>query len=1027
VFVRLALLLAVLAPGVARAQTSDPAPDVRFDRPGLDLPHPEAQALAQTADGLVWIGTRDGLVRFDGLGRTLLRREPGDARTLPSNDVEALLVDGAGRLWVGTRRGVARLDARTDRFARVTPAEGACGGAATWLAETGPGQILYGSRRTGLCRLDVASGERDPVRLPWGGAGGRAWEVQTVASGAAWVLGPRPEDACRVDPGPDARCRAIDLSGYGPRVLGLDAEGRLLAYGRSLDGGPHELRRWSRGRFVPVVRDLPEVGWTESADLVVVGREAWLGTATDGVLAVGLETGDWRWIGPRPGDPTSLPAPRVRALLVDRQGGAWVGTSRGVATWRAPAQPFRVYRRFSGEPGELSDDRVNGMAEARDGALWVATNDGLNRLDPETDRFEAFRILEVQAVGPPAWVPDRDDPFREAWWQVLEGADGTLWVGGKRTGLFRLDRRTGRFRREAEASRALGLVEADRATPRGFGVRHVFEDSAGRLWVGTTGEGLALRQTDGRWVSVLPGAGPGRLPHPSVNRFYEAADGAIWVGTDAGLARVADPGAGREMTFEALDLGESVPVWAIAESEAAPGVLWVGTVGNGLLAVDPESGDAVRAGGEEFPSDLVYGVLTDEAGHIWASTSRGLARYDPPRDRLSVYDARNGLQDDAFDLMAFVRSPTTGELWFGGPNGLVRVDPDGVGLATYHPPVAFTAVEVFDRRRAGRPLDGDTLRVAHDENFLTIQFAALDFTAPRRLRYLYRLQGVDDDWRETTGERPLATYTALAPGTYTLFVLGSNADGVWNDEPARLTVVVEPAWWQGIPARAVALLLLAGLGLGGVVGVFRLAAREHRSRQHAVADDLHRGPVQGITAIGRDLAGVEEHGGVVRRVRDRVGEVEVGLHDALIRLRPAAAGTLDPVRALEATVRRARQQAPGVAIQADWSGVPAALPDDLQHDLVSVLAHLLEHALETAGPNEVHIAVEADVPSIGLRVASDRPVAVRAPGFRRRLPGTRNPLVQALRIVRQRGGTLDVEPTEAGSLVTVRLRHDSEA
>jgi len=250
---------------------------------------------------------------------------------------------------------------------------------------------------------------------------------------------------------------------------------------------------------------------------------------------------------------------------------------------------------------------------------------------------------------------------------------------------------------------------------------------------------------------------------------------------------------------------------------------------------------------------------------------------------------------------------------------------------------------------------------------------------------------------------------------------------VWNDEPARLTVVVEPAWWQGIPARAVALLLLAGLGLGGVVGVFRLAAREHRSHQQAVADDLHRGPVQGITAIGRDLAGVEEHGEVVRRVRDRVGEVEVGLHDALIRLRPAAAGTLDPVRALEATVRRARQQAPGVAIQADWSGVPSALPDDLQHDLVSVLAHLLEHAIETAGPNEVHVAVEGDVPSIGLRVASDRPVAVQAPGFRRRLPGTKNPLVQALRVVRRRGGTLDVEPTEAGSLVTVRLRHDSEA
>ncbi|PAP77620.1 two-component regulator propeller domain-containing protein [Rubrivirga marina] len=1019
--VRLVLLLAVLATGAARSQTTDPAPDVRFDRLGLDLPHPEVQALAQDADGLIWIGTRDGLLRYDGLGPTLLRRDVGDARSLPSNDVEALLVDGAGRLWVGTQRGVARLDPRTDRFTRVTPAEGTCGGAATWLAETGPGQILYGSRRAGLCRLDAASGERQRIRVPWGGADGRAWEVQTVASGAAWVLGPRPEDACRVDPGPDARCRSIDLSGFGPRVLGLDAEGRLLAYGRPLDGGPHELRRWSRGRFVPVVRDLPEVGWTESADLVVVGREAWLGTATDGLLAVGLETSDWRWLGPRPGDPTSLPAPRVRALLVDRQGGAWVGTSRGVAAWRAPAQPFRVYRRFTGEPGEISDDRVNGMTEARGGALWVATNDGLNRLDPETDRFETFRIPEVQGAGPPAWVPDRDDPFRDAWWQVFEGADGTLWVGGKRAGLFRLDRRTGRFRREAEASRALGLTEADGTTPRGFGVRHIYEDEAGRLWVGTTGEGLALRQADGRWVGVFPASGAGSLPHPNVNRVHEAEDGTLWVGTDAGLARVVDPGAGREMTFEPVDLGESAPVWAVAESPATPGKLWVGTVGNGLLAFDPESGRAVRVGGDEFPSDLVYGVLTDETGQVWASTNRGLARYDPTSDCLSVYDAGNGLRDDAFDLMAFDRSPTTGELWFGGPNGLVRVDPDGVGLATYHPPVAFTGVEVFDRRRAGRPLDGDTIRVAHDENFLTVQFAALDYTAPRQLRYLYRLLGVDADWRETTGERPLATYTALEPGTYTLLVLGSNADGVWNDEPARLTIVVEPAWWQGIPARAVALLLLAGLGLVGVLGVMHLAARDYRRRQQDVADDLHRGPVRGIGEIGRDLDGVETDGEVVRRVRRRVGEVEVGLHDALIRLRPAAAGTLGLTRALDATVRRARQQAPDVAIQTDWSAAPASLPDDLQHDFVSVLACLLDHALQTADPDELRVTVTVDDTGIGLRVVADRPVAVRAPGLRRRLPGTKNPLVQALRIVRQRGGALDVEPTEAGSVVSVRL------
>ena len=1012
------VLLATLLAGAARSQTLDPAPDVRFDRLGLDLPHPEVQALAQGADGLVWIGTRDGLVRYDGLGLTRLRHDADDPRSLPANDVQALLVDGRGRLWAGTPAGVARLDPRTDRFARAPSGDGACGGPATWLAASGERGILYGARRSGLCRLDAASGRQRDVRLPWD-RGGRAWEVQAV-DGAVWVLGPAASDACRVDP-ETAACRSIDLRGFGPRVLGLDAEGRLLAFGQPLSGGPHELRRWSRGEFVPIARGLPEVGWAESPDLVVVGREAWLGTATGGVLAIGLETGDWRWLSPEPGDPTSLPAHRVRALLVDRQGGAWVGTSRGLAVWRPPSWPATVYRRYTGASGEISDDRVNGMTETRDGALWVATNDGLNRLDPETDRFETFRVPEAQGEGPPAWAPARDDPFRDAWWQVLESADGTLWVGGKRNGLFRLDRRTGRYRREADASRALGLVERDGATPRGFGVRHLYEDDVGRLWVGTTGEGLAVRQPDGRWEAVRPGGAPGGLPHPSVNRFHQDAGGTLWIGTDAGLARVVDPSAGRETTFEPVDLGEPVPVWAIGESAATPGVLWVGTVGAGLVTVDPASGTVARAGGDDVPSDLVYGVLSDADGRVWASTSRGLVRYDPRGDQLAVYDAASGLRDDAFDLMAFYRSPTTGEMWFGGPNGLVRVDPAGLGFRVFHPPVVFTALEVFDRALPGRPLDGDTVRVAHDRNFLTVQFAALDYTAPRRLRYLYRLAGVDDDWRETTGDRPFATYTALAPGTYTLSVLGSNADGVWNDEPARLTVVVEPAWWQRIPARAAALLILAVLGLVGVAVVFRLAGRSHRRAQWAVADDLHRGPVRGIGEIGRDLAAVRADGEVVQRVRERVGEVGTGLHDALLRLQPTVAGALDLLRALDAVVRRARQSAPDAVIHTDWSAAPDALADDVQRDLVTVLAHLLDHILQADGPAEVRVAVDGRDDGVGLRIASDRPVAVRAQGLRQRLPGARNALVQALRVVRQRGGSLDVEPTEQGGTVAVIL------
>lgn len=279
------------------ASAQDGPPDVRFNRLSLGLPHPEVQAMAQDRDGLVWIGTADGLARYDGLSLVVLRRRPNDPTSLPSNTIQSLLVTKDGTVWVGTDRGLARHDVRTDRMDRVSPAGGACSGAVTWLAEDASGRILHGSRAQGICRLTPLTGRVQPIDLPWQktpAGRAQAWALVGLPDGSAWVLGADGSDACRID-GDAAQgerdCRAIALRDFEPRMLGTDGEGRLLAYGRPSGASGTELRRWSGGRFVPVAAGLPEFGGSESARLGVVGREAWLTTASDGILAVGLETG----------------------------------------------------------------------------------------------------------------------------------------------------------------------------------------------------------------------------------------------------------------------------------------------------------------------------------------------------------------------------------------------------------------------------------------------------------------------------------------------------------------------------------------------------------------------------------------------------------------------------------------------------------------------------------------------------------------------------------------------------------------
>lgn len=1013
------------------AQDRPPAsvPDVRFATRTVGLPHPEVQALAQDADGLLWVGTRDGLSRYDGLALTTLRAASGDSTSLPSNDVRALLVGRDGTLWVGTARGVASLNVRTDRFRRWTrPQRGGCAGEAVWLAEDAAGRLLFGAPEAGVCRLDVRSGTVEALPLPWA-RGAELRLLYGVPDGSVWVVSRSPDGpVCFVEKDGGA-CRGVDVGAFVPEVMGLDAEGRLLAIGS--EAGARSLRQWSQSLFVRLVGELPPFGTGESPRLIAVGREVWAATATNGLLAVDLDGRTGRTLAPDPGDSGSLPAHRVGALLLDRQGGVWVGTSRGLARWQPPSRPFTVYRRYTGRPGEISDDRVNGMTEARDGSLWVTTNNGLNRLDVATGRFETFPVPPGQGLSAPAWAPGADDPYRNAWWQVLEGADATLWVGGKRNGVFRLDRRTGLYRREVEAARALRLVGAD-GVPLGFGVRHLYEDRAGLLWVGTTGEGLAVRLPDGDWEG-LPVGTPG-LPHPNVNRFHEDARGRLWVGTDAGLARVHRPEAGDpeaeawsadDVAFEPVSLGldEAVPVWAIAESVATPGTLWIGTVGAGLIAYDPETGETDRyTAASGMPSDLVYGVLSDADGRIWASTSRGLVRLVPGAARLVVYDEDQGLQGDAFDLMAFYRSPTTGVMWFGGPNGLSRIDPAGAAVRPYRPPVAFTGVQVFDTRRAGRPLSGDTLVFDHDENFLTIQFAALDFTNPRSLAYRYRLVGVDEAWRETTGERPVATYTALAPGTYRFEVLGANVDGVYTDEPAVLTVVVEPAWWQWGWVRVLVLVVLGALAVGGVLTLLHRAAWAYREQQRLIADDLHEGPVRGIgqIGVGLDRLGTADPE-AVRTLRAHVGEVETGLHDTLLRLQPGAVDRLGLRRSLDATVRRFRRAAPHVAITSDWRADATGLGPDVQQAIVEVATALLGQTLRVTDARTVGLSFRPAAEGVALRVAHDGTVPVTTPALRDRLRGRRGGLVRAASILRAHGGTLSTESTEGGGAVEVRF------
>jgi PAS domain S-box-containing protein len=282
-------------------------------------------------------------------------------------------------------------------------------------------------------------------------------------------------------------------------------------------------------------------------------------------------------------------------------------------------------------------------------------------------------------------------------------------------------------------------------------------------------------------------------------------------------------------------------VWSILEDR--DGALWMGTSA-GLNRLDPQTGEFIHyTTADGLPHDSVFGILEDEDGHLWLSTGRGLSRFDPQEVTFQNYRASDGLQGDVFNQFAYYEA-STGELFFGGANGLTRFYTDDIRENAYIPPVHITGIQLANQPVAvggdsplqTSALETEELDLSYEDRIISFEFAALSFSSAERNRYKYKLEGFDEDWHETDSTRRFATYTNLDPGEYTFRVLGSNNSGVWNEEGDSLKLTITPPWWLTWWSRAGALLLLAGMVAVGFVWQWQSGKRRERQLEAAVVE-----------------------------------------------------------------------------------------------------------------------------------------------------------------------------------------------
>lgn len=808
---RLGLLLCLACAPLA-AQTSAPGDvpglvSLRLQPLGIDegLSQATARALAQDGDGMLWIGTQDGLNRYDGQDLRVFRRDATRSDRLPDNHVTALAVDARGELWVGTQAGgLGRYLADSASFRTYPVAVGREDALADVqvhaIAQASDGRMWIASGRGHLQRLDAAHQRFEAIDVP------EQAQVRVLlplpqgdmligSSEGLWRW--RARDA-RLQPwAPELGVGALDV-----QSLARDAQQRVWV--GSADRGAILLD--AEGRPLRTLRAQDGLAGDDVRALLVDDRQrVWIGTYTglSRIDSDGAAPLTWRREG---GRRDGLASERVHSLLQGRDGIVWIGTWLGGAHLYLPgSEAFREFRSLSGDPRALPGNAVRCLIADRDGTLWLGVQEGGGLVHFDLSRGVVQRH-RPQAGNADALASDRVQA-------IARDRDGDLWIGFVDAGLDRL-RADGSFEHLRPRS-------GDTTTPQGENVLTLFVDRLGTLWIGYQDAGMDSRCRGCERFERYrhdPADAAG-LPGQTIGAIHETRRGELWVGArPGGLARL-DRTTGRFVPIQdLLPAGAVVPgaISTIAESRA--GELWVGTQGGGVLRLTPQDdgryAQRLYSYRDGLAAEAIGSIVEDEAGAMWISTTLGISRIEPGSGRIENFSARAGAQADGYFIGAGARLPDA-SIVFGGLRGVTQFRPEQIATRSVLQRPVLTDLRVFRsqrgeaqpdlRYRRGRDGAPDRLWLGAGSGGFGFSVSALTFVDPDLVQYSYRLDPLDRDWIEASASQRNAGYPHLAPGDYRLRLRTRYPGEAYGPE-REVEVRLDPLWWQSAWARAAAAL-----------------------------------------------------------------------------------------------------------------------------------------------------------------------------------------------------------------------------
>jgi len=758
-------------------------------------------AIAQTTDGYLWIGTENGLVRFDGLNFRLF--DQTNTPSFPSGPVLGLEGDREGNLWIRMRNpGMLRY--RAGKFERALSDLDRVEAGITAMCRGQNGDVFFSALVNGTLRYSegrftrIASTEGRPNFL--------VLSMAETPVGSIW-LGTRDSGLFNIKEG-----RIIQITNGLPD-LKINS---LLAVGDQglWVGTDNGVVRWNGTEFTaegvsPALKNIQALAMIRDRL-----SNIWISTST-GLLRI-----DTRGVASFEEREHRLNTPST-ALFEDREGNIWTASTQGIERLRVSA--FVTYSTPQGMPSE-SNGPVYVDSEGR---AWFAPLDG-GLYSLNQGRIE--RVAAAAIKGDVIYS--------------ITGRKGEVWIGRQRGGLTHLDY-TGGSPRAETFTVSNGLAQNS--------VYAVYQSRDGTVWAGTISGGVS-RFSNGRFTTLTASDG---LASNTINSILESADGTMWFATPTGLSALSN---NRWQTYKIKEGLPSENINCLLEDSS--GLLWVGT--NNGVAFISEGRAYVPPHIPALFSEPILGMEEDKNGSLWIATSGSVLRVNRDRliggglkdAEVREYGFADGLRGiEGVKRHRTVVTDSLGQIWFSLNRGLSVVDP--VRLTGSSAP-AIIHVEAVSADGTAVDLRGH-VRIPSASQRITFSFAGLSLSVPERVKYRYLLEGFDPGWSEAVSMRE-AAYTNLAPGHYRFRVMASNSDGVWNSEEAVISFEIEPMFWQTVWFRvllgiALILVLLAfyQLRLHQLTRQLNVRFEERLAERTRIAQELHDTLLQGLLSASMQL------------------------------------------------------------------------------------------------------------------------------------------------------------------------------